>query len=206
MTPTWTNSDHAGSASKTGPDVGRLGRNAIGESKYWDSTAIFIFWDDYGGWYDPEPPAYVDYDGLGMRIPMLIVSPYAKKGHVSHVHYEHGSILRFVEDVFGLGRLAASDKRANSPAKDAFDFANRRARSPRFPAGMAGIISCTSYPTAICPTRNKSGPRSLRCDRPLACNGAGSFAPAYDRPSLSCGRQPVTREDSHIVILIQENR
>ena len=96
--------------------------NAIGESKYWDSTAIFIFWDDYGGWYDPEPPAYVDYDGLGMRIPMLIVSPYAKKGHVSHVHYEHGSILRFVEDVFGLGRLAASDKRANSPAKDAFDF------------------------------------------------------------------------------------
>ncbi|MGA8097741.1 MAG: alkaline phosphatase family protein, partial [Candidatus Cybelea sp.] len=65
---------------------------------------------------------YVDYDGLGMRIPMLIVSPYAKKGHVSHVHYEHGSILRFVEDVFGLGRLAASDKRANSPAKDAFDF------------------------------------------------------------------------------------
>ncbi len=48
---------------------GRLGShrvvNAIGESKYWKSTAIFIFWDDYGGWYDPEPPAYVDYDGLG---------------------------------------------------------------------------------------------------------------------------------------------
>ena len=96
--------------------------NAIGESKYWKNTAIFIFWDDYGGWYDPEPPAYADYDGLGMRIPMLIVSPYARKGRVSHVHYEHGSILRFVENEFGLGRLAASDTRATSPERDCFDF------------------------------------------------------------------------------------
>ncbi|MFZ0032560.1 MAG: alkaline phosphatase family protein [Candidatus Cybelea sp.] len=122
VTPTWTNSDHPNSGSKTGPQWVASLVNAIGESKYWDSTAMFIFWDDYGGWYDPEPPAYVDYDGLGMRLPMLIVSPYAKKGHVSHVQYEHGSILKFVEDVFGLGRLAASDKRANSPAEDAFDF------------------------------------------------------------------------------------
>ena len=67
-------------------------------------------------------PAYVDYDGLGVRIPMLIVSAYAKKGYVSHVHYEHGSILKFVEDLFGLPRLAASDRRANSPESDCFDF------------------------------------------------------------------------------------
>ena len=121
ITPTWPNSDHAGSGSKTGPSWVTSVVNAVGKSKYWSSTAIFIFWDDYGGWYDSEPPAYVDYDGLGFRIPLLIVSPYAKKGYVSHVHYEHGSILRFVEDAFGLPRLAASDKRANSP-DDAFDF------------------------------------------------------------------------------------
>jgi phospholipase C len=96
--------------------------NAIGESQYWDSSAIFIFWDDYGGWYDPAKPAYVDYDGLGFRLPLLIISPYAKQGHVSHIHYEHGSILKFVEDQFGLGRLAASDARATSPALDCFDF------------------------------------------------------------------------------------
>jgi phospholipase C len=95
--------------------------NAIGESRYWDNTAIFIFWDDYGGWYDPEPPAMLDYDGLGIRIPMLIVSAYAKKSHVSHTHYEHGSILKFVEETFGLPALAASDKRATAP-DDAFDF------------------------------------------------------------------------------------
>ncbi len=122
VTPTWPNSDHAGSGSKKGPSWVTALVNAVGESKYWDSTAMFIFWDDYGGWYDPEPPAYKDYDGLGLRLPMLLVSAYAKRGYVSHVHYEHGSILRFVEDTFGLDRLAASDKRARSPAGDCFDF------------------------------------------------------------------------------------
>ena len=96
--------------------------NAIGQSKYWNSTAIFIMWDDFGGWYDPEPPAYADYDGLGIRVPMVIISPYAKRGYVSHVHYETGSILKFVENEFGLGRLASSDTRATSPKKDCFDF------------------------------------------------------------------------------------
>lgn len=122
ITPTWANSDHAGSDSTSGPSWVTSIVNAVGQSKYWDSTAIFVFWDDYGGWYDPVAPKYVDYDGLGLRIPMLIISAYAKKGYVSHVHYEHGSILRFIEDQFGLGRLAASDKRARSPQTDAFDF------------------------------------------------------------------------------------
>ena len=121
ITPTCENSDHSGCGSKTGPSWVASLVNAIGESKYWNSTAIFIFWDDYGGWYDPAPPKMLDFDGLGMRIPMLIVSPYAKQGRISHVHYEHGSILKFVEDTFGLGRLAASDTRATSPL-DAFDF------------------------------------------------------------------------------------
>ncbi len=122
VTPTAANSDHLGSHSNTGPMWVASLVNAIGESKYWDSTAIFIFWDDPGGFFDPEPPAYVDYDGLGMRLPLLVVSPYAKKGYVSHVHYEHGSILRFTEDIFGLPRLSASDKRANSLAEDCFNF------------------------------------------------------------------------------------
>ena len=121
VTPTCENSDHAGCGAKTGPAWVASLVNAIGESQYWNNTAIFIFWDDYGGWYDPEPPAMLDYDGLGMRIPMLIVSAYAKKGHVSHTHYEHGSILKFVEETFGLPAMAASDKRATAP-DDAFNF------------------------------------------------------------------------------------
>ncbi len=122
ITPTCENSDHAGCGSKTGPSWVANLVNTIGESKYWDTTAIFVFWDDYGGWYDSVAPQMLDYDGLGMRIPMLIISPYAKKHHVSHVHYEHGSILRFIEDTFGLGQLAASDARATDPAGDCFNF------------------------------------------------------------------------------------
>ncbi|HEV3091196.1 MAG TPA: alkaline phosphatase family protein [Candidatus Cybelea sp.] len=122
ITPTCKNSDHAGCDDLTGPSwVGSI-VNAIGKSAYWNDTAIFILWDDYGGWYDPVPPKKVDYDGLGIRVPLLIVSAYAKKGYVSHVHYEHGSILRFIEDVFNLPQLAESDTRANSPQADAFDF------------------------------------------------------------------------------------
>jgi len=127
IVPTCANSDHAGCGSNTGPAWVASIVNAVGQSKYWKNTAIFIFWDDYGGWYDSQPPAYVDYDGLGLRLPMLIVSAYAKKGYVSHVHYEHGSMLKFIEDIFGLGQLSASDARATSPAQDAFDF-NRRPR------------------------------------------------------------------------------
>jgi phospholipase C len=121
VTPTCENSDHAGCGSNTGPAWVASLVNAVGNSQYWDSTAIFIFWDDYGGWYDADAPQEVDYDGLGLRIPMLIVSAYAKKGYIDHTQFEHGSILRFVENTFGLGQLSASDTRA-TPPDDAFDF------------------------------------------------------------------------------------
>ncbi|HEY6485767.1 MAG TPA: alkaline phosphatase family protein [Candidatus Cybelea sp.] len=127
ITPTCRNSDHAGCHSNTGPDWVASLVNAIGESKYWDSTVVFIFWDDYGGWYDHVAPGMVDYDGLGIRVPLLIVSAYAKAGCVSHVRYEHGSILKFIEDQWNLPRLSASDTRANSIAAGCFDFA----RPPR---------------------------------------------------------------------------
>jgi phospholipase C len=122
ITPTCANSDHAGCGSDTGPSWVASLVNAVGESQYWNSTAIFIFWDDYGGWYDDVPPPLVDYDGLGIRVPLLVVSPYAKRDYVSHIQYEHGSILKFIEDRFGLPRMAASDTRANSPEQDCFDF------------------------------------------------------------------------------------
>ncbi|HTU82301.1 MAG TPA: alkaline phosphatase family protein [Candidatus Acidoferrales bacterium] len=122
VTPTCGNSDHAGCGSASGPSWVAALVNAIGESKYWDSTAIFVFWDDYGGWYDHVPPPHLDYDGLGIRVPLLVISPYAKANYVSHVQYEHGSILRFIEDQFDLPRLTAVDRRANSPQADCFDF------------------------------------------------------------------------------------
>ncbi len=124
VTPRYSDSDHPGNRSDRGPSWVASVVNAVGESPFWDSTAIFIFWDDPGGLYDPVPPPYSDNDGLGFRLPLLIISPYAKPGWVSQVQYEHGSILKFIEDRFGLMRLTkrGSDMRANSPEKDCFDF------------------------------------------------------------------------------------
>jgi phospholipase C len=124
ITPTCENSDHAGCGSNTGPSWVASLVNAIGESQYWDSTAIFLFWDDYGGWYDHVPPGLVDYDGLGIRVPLIIISAYAKQGCISHRHYEHGTILKFIENQWGLARLSASDTRANLPEADCFAYSS----------------------------------------------------------------------------------
>ena len=128
VVPTKENSDHPGGASDTGPSWVGAVTNAIGESKYWRSTAIVVVWDDWGGFYDHVPPPFFDrWGGLGFRVPLLIASPYARQGslryggYVSHTQYEFGSILKFIEDVFALGRLGTTDLRANSIG-DSFDF------------------------------------------------------------------------------------
>jgi len=122
ITPTCEESDHVNCGGGYGPSWVTSLVNAVGQSKFWDSTVIFVMWDDWGGLYDHVPPPHKDYDGNGFRVPLLVISPYAKQDYVSHVEYETGSVLHFAEDVFGLGRLAKADARANSPAGDCFDF------------------------------------------------------------------------------------
>jgi phospholipase C len=128
--PDGQNSDHPaqqpwGIHKDTGPSwVGQI-VNAVGQSPYWNSSAIVVTWDDWGGFYDHEPPPQLDYTGLGIRVPMIVVSPYAKKGFVSHTQYEFGSILKFVEDTFDLGNLGTTDVRANSIG-DVFNFGQHR--------------------------------------------------------------------------------
>jgi phospholipase C len=121
IVPRWINSDHSLSRSASGPDWVTSIVDAIGNSGYWNSTAIFVVWDDWGGWYDHVAPPQVDLYGLGIRVPLIVVSPFAKRGHVSHVQYEFGSMLKFIESTYGLAALAASDARAN-PLDDCFDF------------------------------------------------------------------------------------
>jgi phospholipase C len=114
-------SDHPITTSNLGPQwVGDV-VNAIGKSKYWKSTAIIVLWDDWGGYYDNAPPKQLDYVGLGIRVPCIIISPYAKHGYVSHTPYEFGSILKFLERTFGLASLHTTDVRATS-LEDSFDF------------------------------------------------------------------------------------
>ncbi|MGA8535545.1 MAG: alkaline phosphatase family protein [Candidatus Tumulicola sp.] len=124
--PCGTNSDHA-AGTDNGPSWVAGVVNAIGKSPAWKSTVIIVVWDDWGGYYDNVAPPQLDYQGLGFRVPMLVVSPYAKSvGYISHTQYEFGSILKFVEGNWGLGSLGATDARATSIA-DMFDFS----KSPR---------------------------------------------------------------------------
>jgi phospholipase C len=122
ITPECAESDHTECGGGYGPSWVAAIVNTVGKSKFWDSTAIFVQWDDWGGYYDHVAPTYQDYDGTGFRVPLLVISPYAKKDFVSHVPYETASVLRFAEDLYGLPQMAAADSRANSPAADCFDF------------------------------------------------------------------------------------
>jgi phospholipase C len=126
VTPNKTDSDHPASHSDRGPSWVSSIVNAIGKSQYWNSTAIVVVWDDWGGFYDNAPPPQLDFRGLGIRVPCLIISPYAKKGYVSKTDYEFGSILKFMEEAFSLPPLGSTsdgytDTRANS-LDDSFDF------------------------------------------------------------------------------------
>ena len=122
ITPLCPDSDHLACGGGFGPSWVTSLVNAVGKSKFWNTTAIFVQWDDWGGMYDHVPPPYKGYDSVGFRVPLLVISPYAKKNYVSHKQYETVSVLRFAEDLFGLDQLTPADRRATSPAADCFDF------------------------------------------------------------------------------------
>jgi phospholipase C len=120
--PDGINSDHSGYASDTGPSWVASVVNAIGRSKYWKSTAIVILWDDWGGFYDGVKPPKLDRQGgPGFRVPLLVVSPYVVRNKISHTTYEFGSVVRFIEDTWRLGRLGTTDRTSASIA-GIFDF------------------------------------------------------------------------------------
>ena len=113
--------------------------NAIMEGPHWDDTAIFITWDDYGGFYDHVPPPQVDDFGFGIRVPLMVISPYAKRGFVTSELGEFSSILRFIEDNWGLTQLTHRDRDA-TPMMSAFDFT----QDPRPPDPLPLRQDCLS--------------------------------------------------------------
>jgi len=128
--PTGKNSDHP---EKCGCDYGPSWVasvvNAIGNSQYWNNTAIIITWDDWGGFFDNvAPPLPRDNQGgPGLRVPLIVVSPYSRVGsgsqggYISNTFYEFGSIVRYIEDNFNLGRLGTTDGTSNS-ISDMLDY------------------------------------------------------------------------------------
>ncbi|HTU82943.1 MAG TPA: alkaline phosphatase family protein, partial [Candidatus Acidoferrales bacterium] len=129
VVPDWLDSDHPAANSDTGPSWVASVVNAIGRGPDWSSTAIFLLWDDWGGWYDNAAPPQKDFRGLGIRVPLVVISPYARKGYVDHQQYESASLLKFAEETFGLPRigdpsLGYTDTRAVAPV-EAFDFTQK---------------------------------------------------------------------------------
>src|SRR6202521_1629603 len=111
--PDGYSSDHAGGNDGSGPSWVASIVDAIGNSSYWANTVILITWDDWGGWYDHVPPKIINSYEYGFRVPLIVVSPYAKPAYISHVTHDFGSILKFIEEKFGLGSLGYGDARAD---------------------------------------------------------------------------------------------
>ncbi|MDB5072482.1 MAG: hypothetical protein JWM87_3593 [Candidatus Eremiobacteraeota bacterium] len=149
VTPDFRSSDHEtygigghrqADATDLGPQWVATVVNEIGRSAYWKNTVVIVVWDDWGGWYDHVPPPQLDAMGLGFRVPMLVISPYAKHGYVSHRQYEFGSILKFVEETFALPSLGTTDARAGD-LSDCFDFT----KPPRDYAPIATELTVADF-------------------------------------------------------------
>jgi phospholipase C len=115
-------SDHALVNNGCGPSWVTSIVNAIGNSQYWSNTAILLTWDDWGGWYDHVPPQILNSYEYGFRVPMIVISPYAKLGYISHLTHDFGSILKFIEQTFNLPSLGYADAPADN-LSDCFNFA-----------------------------------------------------------------------------------
>lgn len=128
ITP-WWQSEHPDASTCEGENATVTELNALmNNPSLWASTAVFLVWDDFGGDYDHVAPPQPDTLGFGPRVPLLIISPYAIKGHISTTQYEFSSVLKFIEERFGLPALGTRDANAND-LTDSFNF-NQRPLAP----------------------------------------------------------------------------
>ena len=143
ITPNEQDSEHPPALVSAGQSYVTGLINAIMQSPDWSSTAIFLAWDDWGGFYDHVKPPKVDGNGYGLRVPAIVISPYAKQGFVDHQVLSFDAYVKFIEDDFlGGSRIDPKtdgrpdprpDVRETEPAlgdlTQDFDF-NQRPRDP----------------------------------------------------------------------------
>jgi phospholipase C len=106
VTPSQLDSEHPPSSVHQGQAYVTSVINAAMKSPDWGTTAIFLSWDDWGGFYDNVHPPFVDRNGYGLRVPAIIISPFARKGYIDHQTLSSDAFLKFIEDDFlGSARL-----------------------------------------------------------------------------------------------------
>ena len=183
ITPSGPDSEHPPASVHRGQAYVTSVINAAMRSPDWNSTAIFLSWDDWGGFYDHVVPPRVDQNGYGLRVPALTISPYAKRGYIDHQTLSSDAYLKFIEDDFLDGaRLNPStdgrpdprpDVRENAPIlgniETEFNFSqaprppvllatNPPTDSPTIPPyfeGRSPCVGCTAPPPATVPQRAK---------------------------------------------------
>jgi phospholipase C len=163
ITPAGQYSDHPVNSGQ-GPSWIAAIVNAIGNNTscddatgYWRDTAIFITWDDWGGWYDHVPPVFQtganqrDYQ-LGFRVPLVVVSAYSPKTpYISNEKCDFGSILKGIEGIFGLGSLGFADERATNDLHEFFDFHRAPTVYKTIPAPLAATFFTDTIATEVEP-------------------------------------------------------
>jgi phospholipase C len=176
INPSQADSEHPPASVHQGQAYVTAIINAAMKSPDWNSTAIFLQWDDWGGFYDSVVPPTVDQNGYGLRVPAMVISPYAKKGYIDHQTLSSDAYLKFIEDDFlGGSRLnpktdkrpdprptVREDVKALGNMVNDFDFnqaprppvllpTNPPTDSPSIPASFAGTgpcDGCTATPPA----------------------------------------------------------
>ena len=120
-------------------------KNASDGSSYWDSTAIIVTWDDWGGWYDHVAPTIEGGYQMGFRVPLIVVSAYTPAGFISNTPEDFGSVVRFIERNFGVGEgaLTFADLRSRSDLSEFFSLAQppRRFRTITAPLSAKALLS-----------------------------------------------------------------
>jgi phospholipase C len=128
---------------------------AVQQSAAWSSTAILITYDEGGGFFDHVPPPQLDAYGSGIRVPMIVVSPYAKVGYIDTTYSEHGSVLKFIETVFGLPTLASINHQFDTATPTTNNLANGAPFPPRDGNPQpSDLTQCFSFPAPPAATPN----------------------------------------------------
>jgi phospholipase C len=147
LIPTYLDSEHPVATPRRGMWYVTQLIDAVMKSPYWKNSAIFVTWDDYGGFYDHVPPPQIDAFGLGPRVPALVISPYARPGYIDRNVYEFSSILKFIETRWHLNHLTARDDHAK-PMLAAFDF-DQKPLAP-YVIPVSGMKARPSGPLPYC--------------------------------------------------------
>ena len=145
--------------------------NSVMQSPYWNSTAIVLTWDDWGGFYDNVAPKQVDSYGLGFRVPTLVISPWTKPHYIDNTQYDFGSMLKFAETTFNLPSLGTRDVNAKDMLS-MFDFSQAPLPTLIEPANFFQAPSVTTTTTTTTPSSAQTSASSGIPDFPALSAGA----------------------------------